>query len=149
MANVGYDLDGTITLPWWDKNIHMTSDDSDNFELIEKVKNIIINVQPQLIPKNPVYIITNRPANLFEDITIDWLDLYEIKVISLDMTEKILDVDEKAENKAESINELQLDYYYEDESELRKKLSYLCPKTIIASPMDAIKNGHAYLFHYV
>ncbi len=146
---VGYDLDGTITLPWYTKNIHLNSNDSDNFKLIEKVKNIIINVQPQLIPKNPVYIITNRPSSLFEDITIDWLDLYEIKIISIYMAEEILDEDEKAENKAESINELQLDYYYEDEAELRKKLSYLCPKTIIGSPEDSIRNGHARKFSYI
>ena len=117
MSNVGYDLDGTITLPWMNENIHLTFNDYNNFELIEKVKNILINIQPQLIPKNPIHIITNRPSNLFEDITIDWLDLYNIRVLSLDMAEDILDEDERVENKAKSINELQLDFYYEDEVE--------------------------------
>lgn len=143
---IGFDLDGTITNNWMieiDWTWNKMRDALQSKEGIQNLNNIYINLKPRLIPIINVHIITGRPP-ISEITTVNWLKVYDIKVIDLHMgLYNCFSTKQMAERKAEIINDLNLTKYFEDEEKVRKILTQLCPDTEILTPEDSIRLGFA------
>ena len=147
MKLIGFDMDGTITEEWFTK-YNWTSEDQKQCKFsdtkVEQLTVILKQIKPFLIPLNSVHIITARPFQLF-DITYSWLVKNEIPFLDIHTPFCTFEEDSEliSNAKADIINYLGLDYYFEDDLKIRERLITLSPDTKILEPEEAIQLGFA------
>jgi len=145
MDNIGFDLDGTLSPIWWNDWI---IENSNTFILGFLIKLYIIykmeRIKPLIIPNQPVHIISNRPLFL-KPATKRWLKRNQIETLSINLrpVDNAFSETGRIKYKADKINELGLDMYFEDEPEIKYKLEILCPDTQIYFPSTALYKNKA------
>jgi len=101
-------------------------------------------IKPLIIPNQPVHIISNRPLFL-KPATKRWLKRNQIETLSINLrpVDNAFSETGRIKYKADKINELGLDMYFEDEPEIKYKLEILCPDTQIYFPSTALYENKA------
>ena len=151
LVNIGYDIDGTLTKETWWEALNLSTINwakywsfvEQSIEERKKIINVARLLQPSIIPKQPCYIITNRPINLMGDITMQWLKEFDIPFIELQMTKRPPVGEAMIFSKIEAIKRFNLNVYVEDNEYISDGLKQHCSNVRIISPEDALNEGLA------
>jgi len=155
-AIVGFDFDLTLTeKAWWDFLPYQITNWPEYWLMVTDFKeerilmqDLAYKLKPSMIPNQQSYIITNRPVELFKDLSIQWMEELRFPPMCMDMAPApIIDNEDAWKRKAAMIMKYGITEFYEDDKYIRNELISNLPLGIkILPPEEAINRGRARMY---